>query len=199
MASNPRESYSIQQRDGNVVTTTTRTKYEEDVEYTCGAGKIDDRYCCRPEGIVRIIEIIVGFVIVCLIASVYGPHSFKGILFGQTFLIIFTGFAICVTFIFLLAFFLRIYATHLFFWPWHFSDLIFSIICVIAFAIMGFVEAYYATGAWANNCNDIGGDGIIHNGCRTIIEWAFAAFFCFVNAILYGVSALLASRARRYE
>ncbi|VDM32151.1 unnamed protein product [Toxocara canis] len=40
---------------------------------------------------------------------------------------------------------------------------------------MGFVEAYYATGAWANNCNDIGSDGFIHNGCRTIYEWAFAS------------------------
>uniref|UniRef100_A0A915MZ75 Uncharacterized protein n=1 Tax=Meloidogyne javanica TaxID=6303 RepID=A0A915MZ75_MELJA len=41
--------------------------------------------------------------------------------------------------------------------------------------IIEIVEAYYSTGGWANNCNDIGGDGIIHNGCRLIIEWAFAS------------------------
>jgi hypothetical protein len=57
MASHPRESYSVQQRDGNVsydcvlqtsisncqvITTTTQTKYEEDVEYSCGPGPIDN-------------------------------------------------------------------------------------------------------------------------------------------------------------
>ena len=55
------------------------------------------------------------------------------------------------------------------------QDFTFSAASCILFLVMAFVEAYYATGAWANNCNDIGGDGIIHNGCRTIFEWAFAS------------------------
>ena len=48
-------------------------------------------------------------------------------------------------------------------------------IASIFFLIFSCLEAYYSTGGWANNCNDIGGDGIIHNGCRLIIEWAFAS------------------------
>jgi hypothetical protein len=43
MASNSRDAYSVQQRDGNIVTTTTHTKYEEDVEYSCGPGTVDNR------------------------------------------------------------------------------------------------------------------------------------------------------------
>ncbi|KAI6178640.1 MARVEL domain-containing protein [Aphelenchoides besseyi] len=200
MQHEPRQTYSIQQRDGNIVTTTTQSKYEEDIEYSCGLGApVDNRYCVRPAGILRIIEIIVGFIIVCLIASVWGPGPFKGLLFGQTFILLFTGVCLCVSFIFLLLYFFRIYATHLHFWPWHMTDFIFSTLSAILFVIFGFLEAYYATGAWANNCNSIGGDGFIHNRCRTIIEWAFAAFFCFVNAILYGISAFLASKERRYE
>jgi hypothetical protein len=43
MDSRARETYSIQQRDGNVVTTTTNTKYEEDIEYSCGGRTVDSR------------------------------------------------------------------------------------------------------------------------------------------------------------
>uniref|UniRef100_A0A915DDJ1 MARVEL domain-containing protein n=1 Tax=Ditylenchus dipsaci TaxID=166011 RepID=A0A915DDJ1_9BILA len=89
--------------------------------------------------------------------------------------------------------------SHLHFWPWNVSDLIFSTVAAITFVVLGLLEAYYATGAWSNNCNDTGGDGIIHNGCRFIYEWAFASFFCFVNAILYAISAVLARKERDYE
>lgn len=43
MDSRARETYSVQQRGGNVVTTTTNTKYEEDIEYSCGVGTVDSR------------------------------------------------------------------------------------------------------------------------------------------------------------
>ncbi|KAI1721691.1 membrane-associating domain-containing protein [Ditylenchus destructor] len=195
------ESYTQQQPDGTVVTTTktVRSKYVEDTEYGCGPGTLNERYCCKPVGIIRIVEIIVSLIIISLITSVFGPGPFKGVLFGQTFLMIFTGVALCLTFIFLIVFFFNLHQTHLFFWPWHVSDFIFSIVAAITFLILCFVEAYYATGAWSNNCNDIGGDGIIHNGCRLIYEWAFASFLCFVNAVLYAISAGLAHRERHYE
>lgn len=59
----------------------------------------------------------------------------------------------------------------------------FSMTACFAYFILGFIEAYYSTGAWANNCNDIGSDGIIHNHCRTIYEWVFASVMIFF--ILY--------------
>jgi len=60
----------------------------------------------------------VGLVIMCLITAVFGPGPFKGVLFGQTVLLIFDGVAIVVTFIFLLVYFLTMHLTHLYFWPW---------------------------------------------------------------------------------
>ncbi|MFH4977374.1 hypothetical protein AB6A40_004083 [Gnathostoma spinigerum] len=74
------------------------------------------------------------------------------------------------------------------------QDFIFCTVAAVLYLIIGFVEAYYATGAWANNCADIGSDGIRHNGCRTIYEWAFASLFCFINSGLYAISAFLAAR-----
>jgi len=195
------ETYTHQNPDGTTVTTTTqvRTKYVDEREFGCGPGTLNGRYCGSPPGIIRIVEIIVGLVIMCLITAVFGPGPFKGVLFGQTVLLIFAGVAIVVTFIFLLVYFLNMHLTHLYFWPWSASDFIFSIVAVVGFTILGLVEAFYATGAWSNNCNDIGGDGVIHNGCRLIFEWAFASFFCFVNALLYAMSAIFASRNRDYE
>ncbi|KAE9552645.1 hypothetical protein FO519_004124 [Halicephalobus sp. NKZ332] len=195
------ESFTTQQADGTFVThtTTVREKIVEDTELTFGGGQINERYCCKPEGILRIVEIIVGLIIVCLITSVYGPGPFKGVLFGQTILLIFAGIAFIFSFMLLVGFFFNLHLTHLDFFPWRAFDFVWSIICVVNFLVFGIVEAYYATGAWSNNCNDIGGDGIIHNGCRMIIEWGFASFFCFVNAVLYGISALLARRKKAYE
>ncbi|VDM31990.1 unnamed protein product [Toxocara canis] len=69
----------------------------------------------------------------------------------------------------------------------------FSLCACITYIVMGFVEAYYATGAWANNCNDIGSDGFIHNGCRTIYEWAFASVrFFFVTFVRFSYVIQLA-------
>ncbi|KAI6241354.1 MARVEL domain-containing protein [Aphelenchoides fujianensis] len=175
----PRQTYSIQ-----------ATRWKRDHDDHPDEVRRGHRVHVRRRPTVRaassaFLQIIVGLIIVCLICSVFGAGPFKGILFGQTFLLIFTAICLCISFMFLLAFFFRLFATHLHFWPWHVSDFIFSLTAAIFFLIMGFLEAYYATGAWSNNCNDIGGDGIIHNGCRTIIEWAFASFFCFLNAILW--------------
>uniref|UniRef100_A0A915BQW3 MARVEL domain-containing protein n=1 Tax=Parascaris univalens TaxID=6257 RepID=A0A915BQW3_PARUN len=190
------ETYTTAEPDGTLVTTTTKTqtRYVRERELGFGRGTINETYCCRPAGILRILEIIFGLVIISLISSVYGPGPFKGVLFGQTFLLIFAGVALCFSFIFLIVFFFNLHENHLDFWPWRISDFMFSICASVVYIVMGFVEAYYATGAWANNCNDIGSDGFIHNGCRTIYEWAFASFFCFTNGILYAVSALLAHR-----
>lgn len=43
MASRSRETYSIQRRDGNVITTTTNNKYEEDLEFSCAGRTVDSR------------------------------------------------------------------------------------------------------------------------------------------------------------
>ena len=37
------------------------------------------------------------------------------------------------------------------------------------------LQVNHFAGAWSNNCNDIGSDGFMHNGCRWIYEWGFAA------------------------
>ncbi|VBB31982.1 unnamed protein product [Acanthocheilonema viteae] len=126
--------------------------------------------------------------------QVYGPGPFKGILFGQTFLLIFAGVALCFSFIFLIVFLFELHQTHLYFWPWKISDFMFSMTACASYIILGFIEAYYSTGAWANNCNDVGADGIIHNHCRTIYEWVFASLLSFFNGFLYGISAFLAHR-----
>uniref|UniRef100_A0A0R3RMY4 7TM_GPCR_Srx domain-containing protein n=1 Tax=Elaeophora elaphi TaxID=1147741 RepID=A0A0R3RMY4_9BILA len=70
----------------------------------------------------------------------------------------------------------------------------FSMTACSSYIILGLIEAYYSTGAWANNCNDIGADGIIHNHCRTIYEWVFASLLSFFNGFLYGINAFLAHR-----
>lgn len=62
-----------------------------------------------------------GLLIVSLIVSVYGPGPFRGILFGQTFLLIFAGIAFCFSFIFLVVFFFNLHESHLDFWPWRVS------------------------------------------------------------------------------
>ncbi|EYC16970.1 hypothetical protein Y032_0032g2595 [Ancylostoma ceylanicum] len=172
-----REVYTTQQPDGTYVTTTTRTqtKYAEDKVYGCGMGQTNKYYCLGPHGLLRILEIFLCLVVISLITSVFGPGPFKGILFGQTLLLIFAGVAMCFTFIFLIVYFFTLNETHLDFWPWRTTDLVFSATCCFSFIILAIVEAYYSTGSWSNNCNDIGSDGFIHNGCRIIYEWAFAS------------------------
>uniref|UniRef100_A0A0N5AWP7 MARVEL domain-containing protein n=1 Tax=Syphacia muris TaxID=451379 RepID=A0A0N5AWP7_9BILA len=173
------ETYTTAQPDGTLVTTTTKTRTQYvygGSGYTFGRGPVAKRYFSRPSSIIRILEVVLGLIIVALVTSVFGPGPFKGILFGQTFLLIFTGIAICISFIFL--------------------DFVFSIAACLLLLIMGFFEAYYATGAWSNYCSEIGSDGFLHAGCRTIYEWAFASFFCFVLAILYAFGAMF---ARRYN
>lgn len=58
---NRQECYTTRQPDGTVVTTTSRiqTKYVEDVEdnvYSCAPGTINQKYCCKLPGILKIIE-----------------------------------------------------------------------------------------------------------------------------------------------
>ncbi|CAI5440436.1 unnamed protein product [Caenorhabditis angaria] len=78
----------------------------------------------------------------------------------------------------------------------YFEDLLFNVTCSILFFILSFIEAYYSTGSWSNNCNDMGSDGFIHNGCRIVYEWAFAAFLTFILAIFYALSAFFSYRNR---
>ncbi|VDO69783.1 unnamed protein product [Onchocerca flexuosa] len=70
----------------------------------------------------------------------------------------------------------------------------FSMTACFSYLILGFIEGYYSTGAWSNNCNDIDSDGIIRNHCRTIYEWVLASLLSFFNGFLYGISAFLAHR-----
>ncbi|PAV81625.1 hypothetical protein WR25_17481 [Diploscapter pachys] len=192
------ETYVTQQPDGTTVTTTTKTqtKVKEERVWRCGRGNTDKYYCMGPHGILRLIEIFLCLVIICLISSVYGPGPFKGVLFGQTILLIVAGVALVITFIFLIAYFFTLNETHLHFYCWRESDIVFSITTAIMLFVLAILEAYYSTGSWSNNCNDIGSDGIIHNGCRIIYEWAFAAFVTFVLALCYAASALLAFKDR---
>uniref|UniRef100_A0A0K0DHS0 MARVEL domain-containing protein n=1 Tax=Angiostrongylus cantonensis TaxID=6313 RepID=A0A0K0DHS0_ANGCA len=161
-----REIYTTHQPDGTYVTTTTRTqtKYHENKVYGCGMGQTNKYYCLGPHGILRILEIICVLMI-----------GLCSVLFGQTLLLIFAGVAMCFTFIFLIVYFFTLNETHLGFWPWKTTDVVFSSTCCVSFIILAVVEAYYSTGSWSNNCNDIGSDGFIHNGCRLIYEWAFAS------------------------
>ncbi|CAJ0566133.1 unnamed protein product, partial [Mesorhabditis spiculigera] len=197
----PAEIYTTAQPDGTYVTTTTKetTRYREDEVYSCGLGRTDSSRCLHPMGILRMCEIFLVLVTISLITSVYGPGPFKGILFGQTMLLIFAGLCLCVSFIFLIVYFFALDESHLDFWPWSLTDLAFSATASIFFFIMTVIEGYYATGSWANNCNDIGSDGFLHNGCRFVYEWAFAALMCFLLGCLYGVSALFAHRSRFNE
>ncbi|CAI5440428.1 unnamed protein product [Caenorhabditis angaria] len=193
-----REVYTTQQPDGTYVTTTTReqTKFKEHSVWSCARGPTDKYYCMGPHGILRIIEIFLCIVIVCLIVSVFGPGPFKGVLFGQTILLIVASVAMLLTFIFLIAYFFTLHLSHLDFFCWREADLLFNVTCSILFFILSFIEAYYSTGSWSNNCNDMGSDGFIHNGCRIVYEWAFAAFLTFILAIFYALSAFFSYRNR---
>lgn len=57
------ETFSTRQPDGSVITTTTRvrSKYikEDFEELGCGMGTLNERYCCKPIGIIRIVEIVI--------------------------------------------------------------------------------------------------------------------------------------------
>lgn len=59
------ETYTTEQPDGTLITTTTktRTKYVNDMEYGFGFGTVDRNYCCRLNGILRIIEIVWAFIV----------------------------------------------------------------------------------------------------------------------------------------
>ncbi|KAF7639080.1 hypothetical protein Mgra_00001605 [Meloidogyne graminicola] len=189
--------YSRQEPDGTILTTTVETKYSREIPsriylkngenirninrsiISYEEGSLNIKFCFEPFGVLKILEIIICLIIICLLTVVYGPGPFKGILFGQTIIMLFTGLILCLTFLIL--------------------DLLMSGIASICFLIFSCLEAYYSTGAWSNNCNDIGGDGIIHNGCRLIIEWAFAAFFCFILFVLYAASTFFAAREHKYE
>jgi len=56
------ETYTHQNPDGTVMTTTTqvRTKYVDEREFGCGPGTLNGRYCASPPGILRIVEIVSG-------------------------------------------------------------------------------------------------------------------------------------------
>ncbi|EFO19232.1 hypothetical protein LOAG_09260 [Loa loa] len=195
MTSSRQEVYTGAQPMNTMVTTMTKTDdgQLQNREYYFGHRSLNGTYCYQLAGILRIFE-IASLLIISSIVSVYGPGPFKGILFGQTFLLIFAGIAVCFTFIFFIVFLFQLHETHLDFWPWKISDFMFSITACSSYIILGLIEAYYSTGAWSNNCNDIGSDGIIHNHCRTIYEWVFASLLSFFNGFLYGISAFLAHR-----
>uniref|UniRef100_A0A914I6M3 MARVEL domain-containing protein n=1 Tax=Globodera rostochiensis TaxID=31243 RepID=A0A914I6M3_GLORO len=214
-----RDFYTRQHPDtGHIVTTTVQTKYldrspprngssrhrnelyaGDEEYYGCAPGELNTRHCSSPAGILRIIQIVISLFVICLITSVFGPGPFKGILFGQTFIMLFVGISLCLTFIFLIVHFFTLHQSHLNFWPWAESDFLFSTLAAVIFLICSFIEGYYSTGAWSNNCNDIGGDGVIHNGCRLIWEWAFAAFLLFALCVLYAFSAFFANRQKDEE
>uniref|UniRef100_A0A915Q2I3 MARVEL domain-containing protein n=1 Tax=Setaria digitata TaxID=48799 RepID=A0A915Q2I3_9BILA len=175
------DMYTRAEPNGATVTTTTKTTNDhlENREYYFGRGPLNRTYCCQPAGILRILQIIIGLLIISSIVSVYGPGPFKGILFGQTFLLIFAGIAVCFSFIFHIVFLFELHKTHLDFWPWKISDFMFSLTACSCYIILGFIEAYYSTGAWSNICNEIDSDGNIYNHCRTIYEWVFASVMIF--------------------
>lgn len=54
------ETYTTAEPDGTLVTTTTKTqtRYVRERELGFGRGTINEAYCCRPAGILRILEIV---------------------------------------------------------------------------------------------------------------------------------------------
>uniref|UniRef100_A0A0R3RNF1 MARVEL domain-containing protein n=1 Tax=Elaeophora elaphi TaxID=1147741 RepID=A0A0R3RNF1_9BILA len=116
MTSIRQDMYTPAQPVGTTVTTVKPDLQNR--EYYFGRGTLNGTYCCQLAGVLRILEIAMGLLIISSIVSVYGPGPFKGVLFGQTFLLIFAGIALCFSFIFLIVFLFELHETHLDFWPW---------------------------------------------------------------------------------
>jgi len=207
-----KETTTTQKPDGTIVTTTTRThtldrlersarsadyEYEDDFDFDAAFYSCD--YCCTPAAALRILQIIVGFVIVGCVSSVYGPGPFFNLLGGHTYVLVITCFCVCVTFILLLIFLFGFHSTMMRGMPCREIDFVYSVIAAILFLIAGCVEIWYGIGYWDNSgCRNVAVQNVSYRGCPVYVEWIVAAAFCFINVLLYALGALLSRLGKYY-
>jgi len=202
-----REVVTSQNPDGTYVTTTrTRTldrhtEYEYDYDDDVSNDLVLDScgYCCTPTGALRILQILVGFVIVGCVSSVYGPGPFFDVLGGQTYVLVVACVCVCVTFVLLVTFALGFHHTILGGMPWREIDLFYSIVAVILYLVAGGVEVWYAIGLWdTKNCQNATIHNVMQKNCPLYIAWIIAAACCFLNVLLYALGALLSRMGKYY-
>ncbi|KRZ03409.1 Transmembrane protein 39A [Trichinella zimbabwensis] len=155
---------------------------------------LNSEYCCSAIALLRILEIIFGFVIVGCVTSGLGPGPIIRPLSGQHFVLIVASVFITVTFTFLVIFFLNLHKAILNSIPWRVMDICICVLAVLCYFIAGSIEIWYAHVSW--NYEEIGCASKSHCG-NFHITWAVAASFAMANAILYFFSVLLAWSKRR--
>ncbi|KRZ23211.1 Transmembrane protein 39A [Trichinella pseudospiralis] len=155
---------------------------------------LNSEYCCSAIALLRILEIIFGFVIVGCVTSGLGPGPIIRPLSGQHFVLIVASVFITVTFTFLVIFFLNLHKAILNSVPWRVMDICICVLAVLCYFIAGSIEIWYAHVSW--NYEEIGCASKSHCG-NFHITWAVAASFAMANAILYFFSVLLAWSKRR--
>jgi len=202
-----REILTTHNPDGTVTTTRTRTldrttEYDYDYDDDVSADLVLDScgYCCTPGGALRILQILIGFVIVGCVSSVYGPGPFfDNVLGGQTYVLVIACICVCVTFCLLIVFALGFHLSILGGMPWREIDLFYSILAVIFYLVAGGVEVWYAIGLWdTKGCRDATIHNVSHKNCPLYIAWIIAAACCFLNVLLYALGALLSRMGKYY-
>ncbi|KRY47956.1 Transmembrane protein 39A [Trichinella britovi] len=133
---------------------------------------LNSEYCCSAIALLRILEIIFGFVIVGCVTSGLGPGPIIRPLSGQHFVLIVASVFITVTFTFLVIFFLNLHKAILNSIPWRVMDICICILAVLCYFIAGSIEIWYAHVSW--NYEEIGCSS--KSNCNTFhITWAVAA------------------------
>ncbi|XP_003372491.1 putative tetratricopeptide protein [Trichinella spiralis] len=133
---------------------------------------LNSEYCCSAIALLRILEIIFGFVIVGCVTSGLGPGPIIRPLSGQHFVLIVASVFITVTFTFLVIFFLNLHKAILNSIPWRVMDICICILAVLCYFIAGSIEIWYAHVSW--NYEEIGCSS--KSNCGNFhITWAVAA------------------------
>ncbi|KRY72700.1 Transmembrane protein 39A, partial [Trichinella pseudospiralis] len=133
---------------------------------------LNSEYCCSAIALLRILEIIFGFVIVGCVTSGLGPGPIIRPLSGQHFVLIVASVFITVTFTFLVIFFLNLHKAILNSVPWRVMDICICVLAVLCYFIAGSIEIWYAHVSW--NYEEIGCASKSHCG-NFHITWAVAA------------------------
>ncbi|KRZ73412.1 Transmembrane protein 39A [Trichinella papuae] len=133
---------------------------------------LNSEYCCSAIALLRILEIIFGFVIVGCVTSGLGPGPIIRPLSGQHFVLIVASVFITVTFTFLVIFFLNLHKAILNSIPWRVMDICICVLAVLCYFIAGSIEIWYAHVSW--NYEEIGCASKSHCG-NFHITWAVAA------------------------
>jgi len=194
-----KETYTATQPDGTVVTTTTTSTTQQDAYVMeTNYGPLHFTHLMSPVGILRVLEIIVGFIIVgCVTGPMGGGGAYIGLLGGQTYVLVVAALCVVTTFVFLVIYLLGLYQTLFQDIPLRIIDFGYNVCAVVLYLFACGVEIWYASGIWQPNCNeDI--VNVQRQPCLIIVGWIVAAVFCVVNTILYIISAWMANQAKYY-